>query len=116
MTVETIWSRLTRIVLMLVMAAAVLLVAVWYLPLIKQNAAMREQQLRLEGDIQQEEEKTRQRKAEIEALRNDPAAVERLARERLGLAKPGETVVHFEAGIATNEVKPPPTTESAALR
>src|SRR5262245_34427473 len=30
--------------------------------------------------------------AEIAALRRDPAAIERLAREELGLARPGETV------------------------
>jgi cell division protein FtsB len=30
--------------------------------------------------------------SEIVALRSDPRAVERLARERLGLARPGETV------------------------
>ena len=30
--------------------------------------------------------------AEIAALRRDPASIERLAREELGLARPGETV------------------------
>lgn len=30
--------------------------------------------------------------AEIDALRRDPRAIERLAREQLGLARPGETV------------------------
>lgn len=30
--------------------------------------------------------------AEIQALRTDPGAIERLAREELGLARPGETV------------------------
>ena len=30
--------------------------------------------------------------AEIAALRSDPAAIERIAREELGLARPGETV------------------------
>jgi cell division protein FtsB len=30
--------------------------------------------------------------ADIRALRRDPAAIERLAREELGLARPGETV------------------------
>lgn len=30
--------------------------------------------------------------AEIQALRTDPRAVERLAREQLGMARPGETM------------------------
>ena len=33
---------------------------------------------------------------EIEALRNDPTAIERAAREELGFVKPGEIVIHLE--------------------
>jgi cell division protein FtsB len=33
---------------------------------------------------------------EISALRNDPAALERAAREELGYIKPGEIVFHLE--------------------
>lgn len=33
---------------------------------------------------------------EINALRNDPAALERAAREELGYVKPGEIVFHLE--------------------
>jgi cell division protein FtsB len=36
-------------------------------------------------------------KASIDAMQNDPKTVERLARERLGWAKPGEVVVRFQA-------------------
>ena len=38
--------------------------------------------------------------AQIDALNNDPKTVERLTREKLGYAKPDETVVRFES--ATN--------------
>ena len=38
-------------------------------------------------------------KAAINALQKDPKTVERLARERLGYAKPGETVIRFEASV-----------------
>ena len=34
---------------------------------------------------------------EINALRKDPAALERAAREELGYVKPGELVFHLEA-------------------
>ena len=36
--------------------------------------------------------RTRASPADIAALRTDPAAIERIAREELGLARPGETV------------------------
>ena len=38
----------------------------------------------------------KQLRTAIDALRYDPKAVERLAREKFGYAKPGETVIRFE--------------------
>lgn len=102
MNVPTIWGRLTRMVLLLIFVAAVLFVVVSYLPLIRQNKAMREELLRIEEEIRKTEDMNRQKKAAIESLRNDPEAVERLARERLGLARPGEIVVHFEPPATNN--------------
>jgi cell division protein FtsB len=96
-----IWGKLTRAVAFLLLIAGALLIAVWYLPLIKQNERLRKEILRLEAQLQKEEESSKQLKAAIESLRSDPKAVERLARERLGYAKPGETVVRFDTP-ATN--------------
>ena len=91
-----IWDKLTRVVIFLLLVAGLLLVAVWYLPLIRQNERMRKEVLRHDTQIQKEEEAGKQLKASIETLRTDPKAVERLAREKLGYAKAGETVIHFE--------------------
>jgi cell division protein FtsB len=91
-----IWDKLTRMVIFLVFVAGILLVAIWYLPLIKQNERYRKEILRLDNLIQKEEETSKQLRNSIDALRFDPKAVERLARERLGYAKTGETVIRFE--------------------
>lgn len=91
-----IWDKLTRIVVCLLFAAAVMGVVVWYLPLIKTNERQRKEILRLNNEIKQQEELSRQLENTINAIRNDPRTVERLARERLGYAKPGETVIRFE--------------------
>ena len=100
-----IWSKLTRVVIFLILLAFVLLVLVWYLPLVQKNERYRKDILRKDNQIQAEEETSRQLKTEMDALRNDPKAVERLARDKFGYAKPGETVVRFESP-ATN----PPAT------
>ncbi len=94
-----IWSKLTRAVVFLLFLAGLLGVAVWYLPPIQQNERMRKEIMRLDDQIQKEEESSRQLKAAINALYSDPKAVERLAREQLGYAKPGETVIRFETLI-----------------
>ena len=91
-----IWSKLTKMVALLLLLAGLLLVGVWYLPLIQQNERMQRENLRLERELEQEKEKSRQLQADIDALHNDPKTVERLTREKLGYAKPGETVVRFE--------------------
>jgi cell division protein FtsB len=92
-----ILGKLTRVVIFLLCVAGMLGVAVWYLPLIKQNERMRKVVLQLDGQIAKADENNRQLKGSIDALRYDPKAVERLARERLGYAKPGETVIRFES-------------------
>jgi cell division protein FtsB len=97
-----IWTKLTRAVIFLLVLAGGLGIGAWYLPLIRQNERMRQQTLKLDGQVQKEEETSRQLKTSIDALRYDPKAVERLARERLGYAKPGETVIRFEPA-ATNQ-------------
>jgi len=91
-----IWDKLTPVVIFLLFIAGILLVGMWYLPLIKQNERMRREILRLDQMVRKEEDTGRQLRISIDALRYDSKAVERLARERLGYAKPGETVVRFE--------------------
>ena len=55
MNVETtIWDKLARVVCFLLFLAGLLGVAVWYLPLIKQNERMRKEILRLDAQIQNE--------------------------------------------------------------
>jgi len=105
MTVRhSVWDQLARVVVFLLFLAGLLGVAVWYYPLIQHNQRLRKEILSMEAQIQREAETGRQLKNAIEALRRDPKAVERLARERLGYAKPGETVIRFEPP-ATNSFR-----------
>jgi cell division protein FtsB len=59
---------------------------------ILQLATQRERARALAGQLEDLREENRVLGAEIEALKSDPGAIERLAREQLGLAKPGEMV------------------------
>jgi cell division protein FtsB len=96
-----IWSKLTKMVVGLVVLAVLILIGMCYLPLVQENERMRAENLRLESELQKESEKSKKLQDEIAALQNDPKTVERLAREKLGYAKPDETVIRFEAP-ATN--------------
>jgi len=100
-----IWSKLTKVVVGLVVLAFLLLIGMCYLPLIHQNERMRREILRLDALLQKEEEKSKQLKTEIDALRNDPKTIERLTREKLGYARPDETVVRFEPATTNASVR-----------
>jgi cell division protein FtsB len=94
-----IWGKLSRLIVFLLLLASLLAVAIWYLPLIRQNERWAKQKLRLESQIKQEEQISRQLKASLKALQEDPRTVERLAREKLGYARSNETVIRFEAPV-----------------
>ena len=91
-----IWEKLTKLVIFLLFVVGIAAVCMWYVPLIRQNESMRQQLLQLDQKVKQQEEKGRMLRASVEALKNDPRAVERLARARFAYAKPGEIVVRFE--------------------
>jgi cell division protein FtsB len=91
-----IWDKLTRLIILLMVLATLMGIGLWYLPLIRQNERMRKEILTLEAEIKAQEESQRRLKADLDALQ-DPRTIERLAREKLNYARPGETVVRFEA-------------------
>ena len=94
-----IWSKLTQAVVALVAVAILVLIGLTYLPLIHQNERMRREIDRLQADQIKQEELSKRLLTEVEALRHDPDTVGRLAREKLGFAKPDETVIRFESAV-----------------
>jgi cell division protein FtsB len=92
-----IWGLLTKGVIFLLLLAVLVAVGFWYLPLIQRNERMRAEILRLEAQIKDQEEKGREMRAQIESLQNDPKAIERIVREKIGFARSNETVIRFES-------------------
>ncbi|MGP8198099.1 MAG: septum formation initiator family protein [Limisphaerales bacterium] len=83
----------------LLVLAGVLGIVVWYEPVVQENQRMREQKFDLDRKIEQEAKVAKKLDTQLRSFEN-PALernlVERLARERLSYAKPGENVIHFE--------------------
>jgi cell division protein FtsB len=102
---DSIWDKLTRVVIGLCLLAGLVAIGVWYLPLIRQNEAMRKEVLKLDAEVTKESEARRQLSAQVDALNNNTNALIRIARESLGVAKPGETIIRFEEAH-TNTVLP----------
>jgi len=94
-TGQSIWDKLFRLVLALLVVASLMGIFLWYQPVIQLNQRLRRQELGLERKIDKESEAARKLDADLRALQN-PTTVERLARERLSYARPGESVIHFD--------------------
>ena len=80
---------------------AVVGVVIWYQPVVKANETMRQEKLVLERRIVEATEVGKVLENKIRAMQ-DPRTIERLAREQLSYAKPGETVIHFEQMTTNN--------------
>ncbi|HEY5345106.1 MAG TPA: septum formation initiator family protein [Verrucomicrobiae bacterium] len=91
-----IWSKLSQAVLVLVALAVLVFIILAYQKPIQQNERMRREILRLDGELQKQDAISKQLRADIDGLRNDPATVARLVREKLGYARADETVIRFE--------------------
>jgi cell division protein FtsB len=96
----SIWDKLTRLVMALLVIAGVLGIIVWYEPVVQENQRMREEKFELEKKIDQESKIAKKLETQLRCFENpalERTLVERLARERLSYAKPGEYVIHFDS-------------------
>ncbi len=101
---DGVWSWLKQVVVGLIALAVLTLILVNYLPKIQQNERLRRELDNLQTQRDAETKISRQLHAQIDALSHDPQTVARLAREKLGYAKPDETVVRFENPV-TNTLR-----------
>lgn len=75
-----------------------------YVSLLRQQGEIE----RMEKEIQRLEEENRRLAEEIQVLKSDPEAVERVAREQLKMARPGEKVIILPTEPEQEEASPPP--------
>ena len=69
------------------------------IPLWREKAVQYRILSQLREERQAEQNRARQLEAAIIAVKSDPAVVERLAREKFGLARPGEVIFKFRSDL-----------------
>ena len=98
-----VWDKLTRLIVGLLLVASLVGIGLWYIPLIRDNERLRREILEMDEQIALEEARKRQAATRIEGLKDD-RALEREARYRLNVARPGEIIFQFQA----SNTNPPP--------
>lgn len=68
--------------------------------------SMRDHAQQLELDIQDLQRTVRTLRSDIDRLERDPASIERLARERLGYVRKGETVYQLVPEVSPDRARP----------
>jgi cell division protein FtsB len=90
------WHRLNHFLTALVILALLGGAAVLFYPVWQKQQDMRAEIARLEHEKARKTAMLAENRREIELLRTDPAYVETIARDRLNLMKPGETIFRVE--------------------
>ncbi|MDP9290885.1 MAG: septum formation initiator family protein [Verrucomicrobiota bacterium] len=93
---ESVWHSLNRLVVALIVLAMLTVAVCAFLPELKRQ---REQAVRLDElrtEIDKQKELLARRTREVDLLKNDPGYVEVIARDRLDLMKPGETIFRLD--------------------
>jgi cell division protein DivIC len=93
---DWIRSFLNKIVYLLIIIAAFILLICWFLPLVKEQQRQQLALQALKQQVEQERAKYNKESKKLSLLQNDPAYIEILARDKLDLMKPGETIFRMD--------------------
>lgn len=92
------WLRglLNRILYLLVLLAVVILFVCWFLPLIREEQKEQRALQALKEQVAHERASLNKQSKTLNLLQNDRSYIEMLARDKLDLMKPGETIFRME--------------------
>src|SRR5450631_1210439 len=91
-----IWATLVPIIQVAIVVGLLAVVGVFFLPVIQKQDAFKAEIAKKQREIAAAMEQQAQLKLETEHMKNDNAYVEHIARDRLNMGKPGETIIRFD--------------------
>jgi cell division protein FtsB len=92
------WLRqlLNRVLHILIIVAVLILLICWFLPLIKERQKQQSTVQSLKESVARERALYNKQSKKLALLQSDPDYLELLARDKLDLMKPGETIFRME--------------------
>ncbi len=92
----TIWQQLNQVLKGLIMIALLLVIISLFLPQYKKLKQSRSEIEALQAQVMQQKMQLARHTREVNLLKTDSAYLEMIARDRLDLMKPGETIFRLE--------------------
>jgi cell division protein FtsB len=96
MSWQNLWARLQSLGFLVFVGIVGCGVVLLFVPILQHRHVMLLEISRLDSEITRQESVEKQQKMEIEALKTDPAYVERTARNKLNLVRLNEVIFRFE--------------------
>jgi cell division protein FtsB len=99
-----IWATLVPVIQGVIILALIAVVGLFFFPVLHTEQTYKDEKEKLQREIAAACDEQAQVELETEHMRDDPVYKERIARDRLNMGKPGETVLRFDKYQAS----PPP--------
>lgn len=93
------WKAINRVLVILVFVAALITLGLTFYPEISRRNEMSRHLDAEKEKLAAQELLRKQREREVYLLENDPTYVEVIARDKLDLMKPGETIYRFDSAV-----------------
>ena len=91
-----VWTILNRLLIFAIILTICAGGALAFIPLIKQRSETTRRIEALQAELAREKALLLRNTREVELLKNNPEYVEMIARDRLNMMKPGETIIRLE--------------------
>ncbi|HWL54079.1 MAG TPA: septum formation initiator family protein [Chthoniobacteraceae bacterium] len=101
-----VWPVLNRLVVATIILALCVGAVVAFLPILNQRKAQARRLNELRTEVARQEALIAKNSRAVELLKSDPEYIETIARDRLDLMKPGETIFRIEADGEVLQVNP----------
>jgi cell division protein DivIC len=112
-----IWATLVPIIQGAIVIGLLSVVGLFFLPVINTENGYKADLAKIQRETAAAEDQQTQLKLEMERMKNDPAYVEHIARDKLNMGKPGETIIRFDqyqtAPITSRAVRDLPDSDSS---
>ncbi len=96
-----IWATLVHITQAVTVVIVLSGLMLFFVPVLDKAHRLQEQKAELLRKISDAQDQQQQFLVETEHMKSDPAYVEHIARDRLQMARPGETVLNFDPYVTT---------------
>jgi cell division protein DivIC len=107
-----IWATLVPVIQGGIIVGLIAVVGLFFVPVLNTEQTYKDEKAKLQREIAEANDEQAQFELETQHMKDDPAYIERIARDQLNMGKPGEVVLRFDK----YQAEPPAPATAAPAR